>query len=419
MSTVAIDPATRAWRRRVFVATWLSYVGYYFCRKPFGFAKSSLKGELGLDATTLGDIGAAYSIAYMIGQFGASWLGPKVGPRVYLLVGMAITLCLSTAMGLADSAGSFFVLMSLNGLAQASGWSANVATMAAWTHRTERGRIMGLWSTNFQVGSLLSGFLLPWALAQWGWRYAFFTGSVVLLAVWVLFLLFQRDRPEDVGLAPVLEHDGPAEPEGVPFRWTRVVLTNVLLVGGFYFFMKIIRYAVWSWVPFFLQQNFHLEAGAAGWVSNVFDLAGIPGVMFAGWASDRYFGSRRAPIALILVLGMTASTGLLWFAGQASLPVFVLCLALVGFTLIGPDALMTGAAAMDLGNRAAAMRITATISGLGAAGQVLQDVVIGRLYDAGDGDLAPILLLLLGSAACAAAALGVMVARGRSGRTVV
>ena len=46
----------RAWRRRVFIATWLSYVGYYFCRKPFGFAKSAIKGELGLDATTLGEV---------------------------------------------------------------------------------------------------------------------------------------------------------------------------------------------------------------------------------------------------------------------------------------------------------------------------------------------------------------------------
>ena len=416
--TTSLDPALREWRRRVFVATWLSYVGYYFCRKPFNFAKASIKGELGLDATTVGDIGAAYSVAYMVGQFGASVLGPRVGPRVYLLIGMALTIGLSSIMGFADSAASFFVLMTLNGLAQASGWSANVATMAAWTHRSERGRIMGFWSTNFQVGSLLSGFLLPWVLAQLGWRYAFFTGSLVLLGIWMIFLAFQRNKPEDVGFRLLTESDEPPDEAG-GFRWSRALLTNVLLVGGFYFFMKVIRYAVWSWVPFFLEQNFHLKGDAAGWVSNVFDVAGIPGVIFAGWASDRYFASRRAPIALLLVLAMTASTGLLWVAGAASLPIFVVCLALLGFTLIGPDALMTGAAAMDLSSRSGALRVTATISGLGAAGQVLQDLVIGRLYDSGSGDLTPIFLLLLVSAAGATTMLGVLVARGRMGKTAV
>ena len=142
-------------------------------------------------------------------------------------------------------------------------------------------------------------------------------------------------------------------------------------------------------------------------------------MIFAGWASDRYFASRRAPIALLLVLAMTASTGLLWVAGAASLPIFVVCLALLGFTLIGPDALMTGAAAMDLSSRSGALRVTATISGLGAAGQVLQDLVIGRLYDSGSGDLTPIFLLLLVSAAGATTMLGVLVARGRMGKTAV
>ena len=413
------DPdALRLWRRRVFIATWLSYVGYYFCRKPFGFAQSAIKGELDLDATTLGDIGATYSIAYAVGQFVAGALGPRVGARHYLLAGMGLTILLSLSMGVSDSAASFFLLMALNGLAQASGWSANVATMAAWTHRNERGRIMGWWSTNFQVGSLLSGFVLPYVLATMGWRYAFFTGSLVLLAIWVLFLAWQRNRPEDVGLTSVPEDQEPGVDPAI-FRWSGIVLLNILLIGGFYFFMKIIRYAIWSWVPFFLEQNFGLAGDRAGWVSNIFDLAGIPGVIFAGWASDRFFKSRRAGISLILVLLMTAGTGLLWLAGSTSLPVFVLCLAIVGFPLIGPDALMTSAGAMDLANRDAALRVTAVISGLGALGQVLQDVVIGRMYDADGGDLGRILTLLLVSSAGAAGMLVVMVIRGRMGKTVV
>jgi sugar phosphate permease len=32
---ISLTPAHHRWRARVFVATWLSYVGFYFCRQPF------------------------------------------------------------------------------------------------------------------------------------------------------------------------------------------------------------------------------------------------------------------------------------------------------------------------------------------------------------------------------------------------
>ena len=40
-------------------------------------------------------------------------------------------------------------LIAVNGLAQATGWSGNVGTMASWFHKHERGKVMGVWSTNF------------------------------------------------------------------------------------------------------------------------------------------------------------------------------------------------------------------------------------------------------------------------------
>src|SRR6185436_11831405 len=79
-----VDPmpltrAHRSWRIKVFAATWLSYVGFYFCRKPFSAAKSAIGAEFGWDAVTLGNIWAAYLIAYAIGQFLAARMGTLLG----------------------------------------------------------------------------------------------------------------------------------------------------------------------------------------------------------------------------------------------------------------------------------------------------------------------------------------------------
>ncbi len=424
-ASAALSPAHNTWRAKVFTATWLSYVGFYFCRKPFSAAKSAIGKEADFGATTLGDIGAAYLIAYAIGQFLAGGMGTRLGPRVNVLLGMALSIAVTLTMGLTLSPWLLAGLVAVNGLAQATGWSGNVGTMAAWFHKQERGRVMGAWATNFTVGSLLSSWTMAWVLAQHEegepapWRWCFYTGALVLTFVWVQFFFLQRNRPEDLGLAAI-EDAVEKTPEIVLLRGqflglSRPAWTNLMLVSGFYFFAKLIRYAVWSWVPFFLEEKYALTGGAANVYSTAFDVMGIPGVFITGWISDRFFRSRRAEIALIMMIGMTISCGALMVFGGVSAGVFAFLLACVGFTLYGPDALLTGAGAMDIGSRKSAVLAAGVISGFGSLGPIVQELVIGRMYDAKGGDLGPIFLLLFGSAGMAALFCAGLVWRNRTG----
>jgi sugar phosphate permease len=418
-----LTAAHRAWRRKVFAATWLSYVGFYFCRKPFAATKGALGKETGWDATTLGNLWAAYLIAYAVGQFLASGMGPKLGPRRNVLLGMAVSIAVTFAMGVTLSLPILAGLIAVNGLAQATGWSGNAGTMAGWFHRHERGRVMGLWSTNFIVGAIASGWVMSWVLSRHApgepepWRACYFVGVGVLAVVWLQFFFLQRNRPEDVGLTPV---DDPVTPvdeslgEPVPTGFLglpRSAWTSVLLVGGFYFFSKFIRYAVWSWSAYFLEDHYGLSGSKANLYSTFFDLMGIPGVLITGWLSDRYFKSRRSGVALLMLFGMTAATGLLVVLGDRSVATFAVLLGLVGFFLFGPDALLTGAGAIDIGGRHRATATVAMIAVFGALGPVVQELVIARLYDAGD--MAPVFATLFGSAAMASAFCVALVWRGR------
>ena len=109
---------------------------------------------------------------------------------------------------------------------------------------------------------------------------------------------------------------------------SREAWTNLLLVGGFYFFAKLIRYAVWSWAAYFLAEELRAVARATRNVySTAFDVVGLPGVFLTGWLSDQYFGSRRAGVALIMMLGMmTARPALLMVFGDTSVGVFTILL---------------------------------------------------------------------------------------------
>jgi sugar phosphate permease len=317
--------------------------------------------------------------------------------------------------------------------------------MAGWFHKHERGRVMGAWSTNFTVGSITSGLVMGWVLSfrdTWRfpvgfldleiqgpapWRWCFYLGALVLILVAIQFYLFQRNTPEDVGLAPVddpeteadeSKGDPPPAPDAGWLGLTRAAWINTLLVGGFYFFAKFVRYAVWSWAAFFLKRNYGMSDDAAAWYSIVFDLCGVAGVFVTGYLSDKLFGSRRAGISLLMMLGMTVATGLLMGFGDSGVEVFIALLGLVGFTLYGPDALLTGAGAIDIGGRRAATFVAAVISGFGSLGPVVQELVISRLYDSRQGDLGPIFVLLFGSAAAAALFCAALVWRNRRGRGI-
>jgi len=404
----------------VFAATWASYAGYYFCRKPFFICKAALGEDLGWDPSLLGLIGTCYLVAYAAGQFMAGGLGTRFGSRALLLVGMAVSIGANMAFGFTNSWATFAAFMVVNGLAQASGWSGNVGALAPWFRRKERGTVMGFWATNYQVGGVLANALAAWVLGQWGFQWSFFTGSMVLLVVWAFFALNQRNLPEDVGLTPIADEDesateAGAEPvQGAGLGWSRDVVINVLVVGVFYFFVKFIRYALWSWAPFLLYRDYGLELDEAGFVSTLFDLGGIAGVIAAGWLSDRLFHGRRARVSFLFILAMAGACVMLYTLGPASLVLFAVSIGLVGFTLYGPDSLMSGAGAIDVGSLRGAALAAGIINGMGAIGAVVQELLLGKLLDTGGAG--PVFATLVGSALLAAAALAVVLVRNRLGR---
>jgi sugar phosphate permease len=117
------------------------------------------------------------------------------------------------------------------------------------------------------------------------------------------------------------------------------------------------------------------------------------------------------------MLGAVASTGLLIGLGGASATLFVVLLAAIGFFLYGPDSLLTGAGAIDIGSRRMATFAAAFMSGIGSLGAVVQEFAISRQYKPGEG-LGVVFAMLFCSAVLAAAFCAVLVWRNRRGKGI-
>jgi len=382
------SPLTReqkSWRWRVLISTYFAYAGFYLTRKVFTISKTTLSELFGVGLDKIAHIWTAYLIAYMIGQFINSFVGRKWGPRLLLLGGLGISIVINVIFGFANSYSTFMVFMFFNGLVQAAGWPGTVGGIAQWLRRKERGSIMGVWSTNYLVGNIVVKMLGGYLLAAMGWRFAFWGCTLIAFAIWWLIYFWQRTKPEDVGLDPIVTtRAGEAEVEAsteehIPFKDYLKLLVNpiVPLMGLSYFSIKFLRYALDSWLPTFLNLQ-GLDKAQAAYYSTIFDYAGLAGAILAGFALDKLFHSRWERLSLVMGLGMVAGYWAVLKFGQSPI-VLAFLFGIVGFMIYGPDTLLCGAASVQVAGEKNGVAVAGIVNGLGSIGPVIQEEVIGWL----------------------------------------
>ena len=354
-----------------FGATWLAYATYYLGRKGFSVSKARVVKELGIGEGTLAAIDTGYLGAYAIGQFISGLIGDRIGARRLVSIGMLFAACTCAAFGAGNSGAILLLAFTLNGFAQSTGWPGTTKGMAEWTPPERRGAVMGLWCTSYQVGGIAASWFCTLMLGRYGWRAAFFAPALCIAAVGLIVFFMLRPGPYAVAVMP--QTGGLAARAGID----REVIRNPTLwcYGAAYFFIKLIRYSVLFWLPYYLHTALGLSETDAGYLSISFEVGGVIGAIAIGFISDRLIHISRSVIAATGLLGLAAA--LLLYASvapQSALLQFLL-MALIGGLLFGPDSLVSASAAQDAGGRAAAARATGFVNGIGSLGALLQGYV--------------------------------------------
>jgi sugar phosphate permease len=143
----------------------------------------------------------------------------------------------------------------------------------------------------------------------------------------------------------------------------------VWITALMYFGVKFIRYTFLFWLPLYLTQAFGYSNEVAGYTSSVFEAAGFAGVLLSGYISDKLYHSRRFPVGALFMFGLAIVFILHPFLARIGYWGNVSAVALVGLFTYGPDALMSGAAAQDLGKENAGTT-AGFINGVGSVGQI-------------------------------------------------
>ena len=375
-------------RARIFAITWLAYAAFYLCRKNLSVAIPSLESSCVFTRFQLADILFAYSLAYTVGQLFGGSLGDRFSPRLLVTIGMLLSAVASFSMGFSGVYLPFLALAVVNGAGQSMGWPSLVKNMASWFDATRRGTVMAWWSTNYVLGGFLATVFATWVISHpsllfgWKWQRAFWLPSVVLSAIAVLFFAIDRDGPK--------EHEARAEAEAQQLtaavrrgNYVRLLRRPIIWVFALTAaLLKIVRYSFLFWLPLYMTDQLHYRLSDAGYLSSLYELVGFGGALAAGYLSDRAARGKRLPVACLMQAGLAgvcflytgmASAGGLWNAIGVSL---------AGIFTYGPDTLMQGAAAQDVGERELAATASGFISGSASVGQLLSPYLVAGLTKA-------------------------------------
>ena len=219
------------------------------------------------------------------------------------------------------------------------------------------------------------------------WRWCFWIPACFAVAGGILILLGLKDRPQDVGLPEVegtrTGKDDTAEHKGAHKAFLRhMVFENrwVWTLAIANIFVYVMRVGVLDWGPKFLTEHRGMDIKNASWSVAFFEFLAIFGTIFAGWATDKIFKGRAHRMCVICMIGAVVFFGL--FALCPGLPnaISVTILAIGGFFIYGPQALI-GIGAANQSTKEASATANGLTGILGYAGSALAAVAIGMIAD--------------------------------------
>jgi OPA family glycerol-3-phosphate transporter-like MFS transporter len=349
------------------------YTSYYLCRYNFSYANKSIADEFHFSYEQMSAILSWNFVAYGCGQIVNGLLTDRIGGKRAMLIGAAGTVTMNLLFGVASFWGllSWFALLwGLNGYIQSFGAPGFIKINSSWFSEKQRGTFAGIFGFMINLGRLAANKLLPallagflflgmWHVPPQHWRWLFWIPAGVAALMAVVLAVVVKDTPEECGfrdLFPGEADHADTDIHGKLWPVLKQITTNpvVWIMALAYACTGAVRQSIDQWFPRYFQEVYDLDMTSSKfqWLGFLIPFVASAGSLLSGWISDRFFHSRRAPVAagiylieVCVLLAATRVTTLNW-----ALVFFVM----VAFTVNSTHSLLGPAAAMDIGGRKAA-----------------------------------------------------------------
>ncbi len=413
----AVRAGYRKYQREILIATMIGYAAFYFVRKNLSVAMPLMEQDLGITKTSLGLFLTLHGILYGVSKFVNGFLGDRSNARVFMVVGLVVCAVLNVAFaasamltkgatsaifGFSAMAWAFGLIWMANGWFQGMGFPPCARLLTHWFPPKILATRMSLWNISHSVGAAgvvaLGGLLVA---TGFGWRSLFYVPAAIAATVAIYLWISLKDTPESLGLPPVetlddqkldqTSHDvNPDTAENLyesleenpKSSYMKKVFSNpyIWIFAIANFFVYTVRYAIFDWAPTVFKEAKGFDLSHAAWITATFEIAGIFGMLLAGWLTDNVFGGRGSRTCLFYMAGCTAAVFALWKLPLDSGLVAATIMGLAGFCIYGPQALV-GIAVANLATKHAAATAVGLTGLFGYLSGIISGVGVGYIAE--------------------------------------
>ncbi|OBK73961.1 MFS transporter [Mycobacterium sp. 1274761.0] len=309
----------------------------------------------------------AFALLRLIAAPPAGLLVQRAGERRVYISGLLIVALSTGACAFAETYWQLLLFRSLGGFGSAMFTVSSLGLMIRISPPDARGRVAGMFSSGFLVGSV-GGPVLGSLTAGLGLAAPFVIyGLALLVAALVVFVSLRNSpvaAPEistepTVSVRTVLRH-----------RAYRAALFSNFATGWAAFGLRI------ALVPLFVVEGLGHSAGFAGLALATFAVGNISVVIPSGYLSDR-LGRRR-----LLLVGLTVSAASTVLVGlTTSLPVFLAAAYVTGAATGIFVAPQQAAVADIVGNKARGGTAVATFQMMADFGSIVGSLAVGQVAE--------------------------------------
>jgi OPA family glycerol-3-phosphate transporter-like MFS transporter len=307
---------------------------------------------------------------------------------------------------------SLSILYVINMFFQSFGAISTIKVKSYWFHVRERGTFGAIFGTLISLGVyfafdwtaaianavnlkkaadggafralMTSAFGLEHASVSAFWL-IFYIPAGILLVFALLDLVLIKDTPDEAGFGKYETHDAShGSTVGYDSWWStiRSILSNrtLLLIGVIEFAAGVLRDGTMKWYrlygvdhPEMVVSNIDHNWGLWGGVT------GIIGAFLAGYVSDKFFQSRRAPVAAAGQLVMLVAVVIMFFSLGGSAMGMGIGALMIMLASIAVHSILSGTATADFGGRRGAATATGIADGFSKIGTSFQEFVLGAI----------------------------------------
>lgn len=355
------------------VFLWQASVGVFF----LSLVQQYLPEQLHAGAAFPGYAMALYGAVRFLWQPVAGWLADRIGHRLMMVMGGALTLPILVAMMQVPDERAFLGLSALLGMAGATAWPALLAHVAETNERGRRGRVMNALNLS-QLMGLGIGTMVGVTLFDYISYGAAFVACLVFNALALVFVLRRHQGTKVCAGAA----DGKVASKPAPCESATAWRPGVLLLAAIVLFLSLGTTVHSPIIGQYLREVLNVQ------FSQMALLLIAPGAVAAvlviklGHLADRF--GRQVPLIAGLAVA-AASIFALTLTRNPYIAVNLVVLAGLAYAISLPAWSAAALDATDLGSRGVILGILAAVQGLGGAmGQALGGQM-GQLW----GPLAP------------------------------